>query len=153
MQVETTIPHLKLFLLLTGLFAPRQEGRCATQHTWKTSLYTSVKLHLKQRNPLQLKEKKQTSERWQAPRPTWCDFRTRKNRQYGKRKTKGTRGQFSRRRGHRKVRGMSRGRWDHQSHPAASAQHQTQGGQHQHPQPSGKHPWNTNPPRATALLT
>lgn len=59
-----------------------------------TSLFTSVKLDLKQRHTQQLKEKKRTPERGPAPHPTWCNFRTRKNIQHGKRLTKGTRGQF-----------------------------------------------------------
>lgn len=59
----------------------------------KTSLFTPVKLDLKQRNAQQLKEKTQTPERGPALCPAWCDFRTRKNRQHRRRLMEGTRGQ------------------------------------------------------------
>lgn len=117
MRVETSIPHLQLFSLLKGLFAPRHEGGCATQRTWKTPLYTPVKSDLKK--SAAIKGKKANPSKGASPAPAWCDFGTRKNRRHGKRRTKGTRGQSSRRRGQRELRGTS--------HPAAPAQPQTQG--------------------------
>lgn len=67
MRVETSIPHLQLLLLLKGLFAPRHEGGCATQRTWKTCLYTPVKLDLKK--SAAMTGKKANPARGQAPRP------------------------------------------------------------------------------------